>query len=79
MPCKPYIVRVLNPNGPKRLFKTPFRPNTDIIPKIATMVGKINGAPRIVIKIDLPQNDCLIKDLAKNMPIIELIKADITA
>ena len=71
MPCKPYIVRVLNPNGPKILFRTPFRPNTDIIPKIATIVGKINGAPRIVIKIDLPQNDYR-RDF--DLPGIELVK-----
>jgi hypothetical protein len=39
-------------------------------------VGSINGAPRIVINNDLPQKDCLIRALAKNIPKVELIKVD---
>ena len=79
MPCKPYIERVLNPSGSKMLFKRPFLPNIEIIPKIATTVGSINGAPRIVINSDLPQKDCLIRALAENIPKIELINVDTNA
>ena len=61
------------------LLNRPFRPKTDIRPKIATTTGRINGAPRIIIKIDLPIKDCLVSARAKNIPKIELIVADIRA
>ena len=67
-------------NGTKDLDISFFSPvTTDIRPKIATTTGRINGAPSIIIKIDLPIKDCLVSARAKNIPKIELIVADIRA